>query len=35
MKNPWFLPAATLLLGAAAGYISGKIRLQPNEGKLW
>jgi uncharacterized membrane protein YgcG len=24
MKNPWIIPAATLLVGAAGGYISGK-----------
>ncbi len=24
MKNPWFLPAATLVVGAIGGYISGK-----------
>jgi hypothetical protein len=24
MKNPWILPAATLVLGAAGGFISGK-----------
>jgi hypothetical protein len=24
MKNPWFIPVATLVVGAAGGYISGK-----------
>ena len=24
MKNPWLIPVATLIVGAAAGFISGK-----------
>lgn len=32
MKNPWIIPAAALLVGAAGGFISGKVS-SPSEGK--
>lgn len=32
MKNPWIFPAATLVLGAAAGFMTGKI-MNSGEGK--
>ncbi len=31
MKNPWIFPAATLLVGAVGGYISGKNTSPPSE----
>jgi hypothetical protein len=31
MKNPWILPAATLVLGAAGGFISGKNTTPPKD----